>query len=183
MRADGRRGGSNSVAYCPHRYCSQPGTVLVQQYDSFATGAIQLAAEPSLKNCLFGTYRASATKISLPSTTSTKPATKRAVPNATNCGASSTTELRNYCRALARWPWGLRVPPSGGICPCANPQNKNFRATCEMRGGAALTTLPNVASLMFPSTEPLPSNWVWLKVLNVSKRNSRDLLSVNFVTL
>src|SRR5580700_6409071 len=98
MRADGRRGGSNSVAYCPHRYCSQPGTVLVQQYDSFATGAIQLAAEPSLKNCLFGTYRASATKISLPSTTSTKPATKRAVPNATNCGASSTTELRNYCR-------------------------------------------------------------------------------------
>jgi hypothetical protein len=52
-----------------------------------------------------------------------------------------------------------------------------------MRGGAALTTVPNVASLMFPSTQPLPSNWVWLKVLNVSKRNSRDLLSVNFVTL
>jgi len=93
---------------------------------------------------------------------------------------------QNYgttAETLARSPWGLRVPPSGGVCPCANPQNKNFRATCEMRGDAALTTLPNVASLMFPSTEPLPSNWVWLKVLNVSKRNSRDLLSVNFVTL
>src|SRR5580704_17941910 len=156
MRADGRRGGSNSVAYCPHRYCSQPGTVLVQQYDSFATGAIQLAAEPSLKNCLFGTYRASATKILClqrhpqnlqPNGPLLMPRT--AAPAARqNYGTTAET--------LARGPWGLRVPPSGGICPCANPQNKNFRATCEMRGGAALTTLPNVASLMFPSTEPLP---------------------------
>jgi hypothetical protein len=58
-----------------------------------------------------------------------------------------------------------------------------LKAICEMRGAAALTALPNVASLMFPSTERLPSNCAWLKVLKVSKRNSRDLLSVSFVTL
>jgi|HubBroStandDraft_4_1064222.scaffolds.fasta_scaffold48227_2 hypothetical protein len=51
-----------------------------------------------LSNCVFSTDRTSATKISSPLATSAKPATRRAVPNGTNRGASRTTELPNYCR-------------------------------------------------------------------------------------
>lgn len=52
-----------------------------------------------------------------------------------------------------------------GVSPVFSPTNRrigqknSFMATCEIRGAAAFTTWPKVASLMFPSTDPLPSNW------------------------
>jgi hypothetical protein len=40
-----------------------------------------------------------------------------------------------------------------------------------------------VGSSRLPSTEDAPSNWAWLKVLKVSKRNSSDVDSVIWVAL
>jgi hypothetical protein len=44
-----------------------------------------------------------------------------------------------------------KLVPSHGVTAI---QKLNFRATWPMRGGAAFSTCPKVASLMFPSTEP-----------------------------
>src|ERR1700679_3039216 len=58
-------------------------------------------------------------------------------------------------------------------------QNVNLSASCISRGEAVCTTSPNSGLLILPLTAPGPKNWVWLKVLNVSRRNCRDLDSEN----
>jgi len=62
-------------------------------------------------------------------------------------------------------------------------QKLNFAPSCTMRGESALTTCPKVVLVKFPFTELAPSNWVWLKLLKVSSRNSRVLASVKRTVL
>src|SRR5260221_13540412 len=62
-------------------------------------------------------------------------------------------------------------------------QNCSFSATCETRPGCDFRIWPKVASSRLPSTAPAPSNCARLKVLKISKRNSREVDSVIRVSL
>src|SRR5207248_7871088 len=51
-----------------------------------------------------------------------------------------------------------------------NPQNVNLTAAWTNRGAPAFTTCPNESLSISPLTAAGPKNWVWLKVLKVSRR-------------